>query len=106
MQDAEFRRHFTTGEAKNRLGGVGVEVFSTQLRVNASAVEDKLQTFMKETLNVKYPQRLFKHIAKGKKEEDEDTLTGVHTIHRTFLTIFKIAENSADWDWGEDEDEW
>ena len=101
MRDAEFNRHFTGTEAKDVLGAVGVEVFKTQLRVNASAMEDKIQKYMKETLNVKYPQRLFRDIAKGKKCEDEDTLCGVSTIHRTFLTIFKIATNSADW--GEDE---
>ena len=87
-------------QAEDILGAVGVEVFTTQLRFNASAVEDKLQNFMKKTLRVKYPQRLFREIAKGMKREDEDTLAGVPTIHRTFLTIFKIAEDSADW--GED----
>ena len=37
-------------------------------------------------------------IAKGMKREDDDTLAGVNTtVHRTFFTIFKIDEQSADW---------
>ena len=101
MRDAEFTQHFTGKKANDVLGAVGVEVFTTKLRLNASAMEDKLQKYIKETLNVKYPQRLFRDIAKGMKCEDEDTLRGVPTMHRIFLTIFKIAKNSADW--GEDE---
>ena len=49
---------------------------------------------------MKYPQRLFRDVAKGMKREDADTLNGEETIHRTFLTIFKIVAYSADW--GED----
>ena len=62
-------------------------------------MEDRLQTFIKETLKVKYPQRLFRHVAKGIHREDEDTLNGEDTnkIHRTFLTIFKIVDGSAYW---------
>jgi hypothetical protein len=97
MQDEKFKKHFTGNQAIEQLGAVCVEVFRTGLRANASAVEDRLQTFIKETLEVKYPQRLFRAVAKGKKREDEDTLDGKATIHRTFLTIFKIVDNSADW---------
>jgi hypothetical protein len=102
MQDEDFTKHFTVTQAIDRLGAVGVEVFSTRLRANASAMEDRLQTFVKDTLKVNYPQRLFRAVAKGRKREDEDTLNGEETIHRTFLTIFQIVDDSADW--GEDED--
>ena len=97
MNDAKFTEHFTGNQAIEKLGAVCVEVFCSRLRDNASAVEDALQTFIQETLEVKYPQRLFRNVAKGKKREDEDTLNGETTIHRTFLTIFKIVDNSADW---------
>jgi hypothetical protein len=62
-----------------------------------------LQTFIKETLKVKYPQRLFREVAKGVKREDEDTVNGEWTIHRTFLTIFKIVDNLADCGEGRDD---
>ena len=101
MKDETFTNHFTGKEAVDRLGAVGVEIFRSKLRVNASAVEDKLQTFIKDSLDVTYPQQLFRAVAKGKKREDEDTLNGEETIHRTYLTIFKIVDNSADW--GDDE---
>ena len=78
-----------------------MDVYQSRLRLNATAVEDKLQDYMKNQLNVNYPHRLFRDVAKGKKREDEDTLDGAETIYRTFLTIFRLAENSADW--GEDE---
>jgi len=97
LQDENFTEHFTGNQAIEQLGAVCVEVFRTGLRANASAVEDRLQTFIKETLEVKYPQRLFRAVAKGKKREDEDTRNGEKTIiHRTFLTIFKIVDGSAD----------
>ena len=101
MKDEEFTQHFTGTEAVVKLGAVGVDVFLSRLRLCATAVEDKLQDYIKNELNVKYPHRLFRDVAKGKKREDEDTLDGAETIYRTFLTIFRLAENSADW--GEDE---
>jgi hypothetical protein len=97
MQDQDFENHFTRTQAIDRLGAVGVQVFCSGLRANASAVEDRLQAFLKDTLEVNYPQRLFRAVAKGKKREDEDTLNGEETVHRTFLTIFKIVDDSADW---------
>jgi hypothetical protein len=65
MQNPEFTKHFTAGQAVKTLGAIGVQVFSSGLRANASAMEDKLQTFIKETLQVNYPQRLFRAVAKG-----------------------------------------
>ena len=99
MQDENFTEHFTGNQAIEQLGAVCVEVFCSRLRANASAVEDRLQTFIKGTLEVKYPQRLFRDVAKGIKREDENTLNDKDTnkIHRTFLTIFKIVDGSAYW---------
>ena len=99
MKDEGFTEHFT-GKQAIELGAVCVEVFRTGLKLNATAVEERLQRFIMETLEeeeVNYPQRLFRAVAKGKKREDEDTLNGDETIHRTFLTIFKIVDGSADW---------
>ena len=101
MRDEEFTVHFTRNEAIAELGAVGVDVYIGGLRQSATAVEDKLQAYIKNELNANYPNRLFRDVAKGKKREDEDTLNGAETIYRTFLTIFRLAENSADW--GEDE---
>ncbi len=99
MKDQGFKKHFTGKEAINQLGAVGVEIFRSVLRYNVSWMEDRLQTYIKHSLKVKYPQRLFREVAKGKKREDDDTLDGEENsrIHRTFLTIFKIVEKSADW---------
>ena len=79
MQDENFTKHFTEKQAIEKLGAVGVEVLCSRLRANVSAVEDRLQTFIKETLKVKYPQRLFRDVAKGIKREDEDTVNGEET---------------------------
>ena len=79
MKDEGFTEHFTGKQAIEQLGAVCVEVFCSRLRANASAVEDRLQTFIKETLEVKYPQRLFRDVAKGIKREDEDTVNGEET---------------------------
>ncbi len=95
MKDEDFRDHFTMSQAIQILGAVGVEVHCSRLRYNASAIEDRLQTFMKDELGLHYPNRLFRAVALGVHREDEATLNGEETIHRTFLTIFKIAENSV-----------
>ena len=63
----------------------------------------KLQAYTKNELHVNYPQRVFRDVAKGIKREDEDTVNGATTIYRTFLTIFEIVDNSADW--GDDDRE-
>ena len=97
MRDEEFTKHFTTNEAIAELGAVGVDVYIGGLRQSATAVEDKLQAYIKNELNVNYPNRLFREVAKGKKREDDDTLNGAVTIFRTFLSVFEIVDDSADW---------
>ena len=103
MRDEEFTKHFTRNEAIAELGAVGVEVYTGRLRQGATAVEDKLQAYIKTELKVKYPNRLFREVAKGIKREDDDTLNGAVTIFRTFLSIFEIVDDSADW--GDDDRE-
>ena len=97
MRDEEFTQHFTRGEAIAELGAVGVEVYIGRLRQGATAVEDKLQAYIKNELKVNYPNRLFREVAKGIKREDDDTLNGAVTIFRTFLSVFEIVDDSADW---------
>ena len=89
--------HWTGKQARETLGAVAVEVFTSQLRANASKVEDGLQSYMQETLELHYPRRLFRHIAKGIKREDEETKAGGVVLHKVFLTIFKIVEGSEMW---------
>ena len=103
MRDEELTVHFTRNEAIAELGAVGVEVYTGRLRQGATAVEDKLQAYIKNELHVKYPNRLFREVAKGMKREDDDTLNGAVTIFRTFLSIFEIVDDSADW--GDDDRE-
>ena len=103
MRDEEFTVHFTRNEAIAELGAVGVEVYTGRLRQGATAVEDKLQEYLKNELHVNYPHRLFREVAKGIKREDDDTLNGAVTIFRTFLSIFEIVDDSADW--GDDDRE-
>ena len=103
MRDEELTQHFTRGEAIAELGAVGVDVYTGRLRQGATAVEDKLQAYIKNELHVKYPNRLFRDVAKGIKREDDDTLNGAVTIFRTFLSIFEIVDDSADW--GDDDRE-
>ena len=90
VNDEGNNRSITEQTARDKLGAKSVEVYVGRLRSNACAVEDELQ---KRNKHLHYPYRLYREIAKGIKN-DKEAVEDSNFICRTFVTYFKIDENS------------
>jgi hypothetical protein len=77
----EKKRHFTAGECQKELGFKFVQVYCTDLKLNAHMIEDAMQTRLQC-----YPLgvRLWREVAKGQGDQHEPPEEGV--AHKVFVT--------------------
>jgi hypothetical protein len=85
----EKQRHFTAVECQKELGFKFVQVYYSELKLNAHFVEDALQSrLMCYFLGV----RLWREVAKGQTEKDKTPEEGV--IYKVFVT-YSFHEHTA-----------
>jgi hypothetical protein len=77
----EKKRHFTAGACRKELGFKFVQVYCTDLKLNAHMIEDAMQTRLQS-----YPLgvRLWREVAKGQGDQHEPPKKGV--AHKVFVT--------------------